>query len=119
MPPPTCRTSPTRLPPRRSPRSSRDTRLGAPDMLTGEQYLASLDDDRATYFEGRRIKDLLVEPAFATPARSIAAGYDRCYSPEPGATNPLVLAPRSPEELRERAGVIGEMDLALNSRTSR
>ena len=64
-------------------------------MLTGEQYLASLDDDRATYFEGRRIKDLLAEPAFATPARSIAAGYDRCYSPEPGATNPLVLAPRS------------------------
>ena len=83
-------------------------------MLTGQQYLASLDDDRATYFEGRRIKDLLAEPAFATPARAIAAGYDRCYSPEPGATNPLVLAPRSPAELRERASVIGEMDLALN-----
>jgi 4-hydroxybutyryl-CoA dehydratase/vinylacetyl-CoA-Delta-isomerase len=83
-------------------------------MLTGDQYLASLDDDRLTYFEGRRIKDLLVEPAFATPARAIAAGYDRCYSPAPGATNALVLAPRSPEELRQRAGVISEMDLALN-----
>ena len=83
-------------------------------MLTGEQYLSSLDDERVTYFEGRRIKDLLSEPAFEVPARAIAAGYDRCYSAEPGATNPLVVAPRSPEELRERAGVITEMDLALN-----
>jgi 4-hydroxybutyryl-CoA dehydratase/vinylacetyl-CoA-Delta-isomerase len=83
-------------------------------MLTGEQYLASLNDDRVTYFEGRRIKDLLDEPAFATPARAIAAGYDRSYSPAPGATNPLVIAPRSPAELRERADLISEMDLALN-----
>ena len=83
-------------------------------MLTGEQYLASLDDDRVTYYEGRRIKDLLAEPAFEVPARSVAAGYDRSYSSEPGATNPLVVAPRSPEELRERAEVIGSMDLCLN-----
>ena len=83
-------------------------------MLTGEQYLNSLDDGRVTYFEGRRIKDLLDEPAFATPARAIARGYDRSYSPDPGATNPLVVAPRSAAELRERAGVIAEMDLALN-----
>src|SRR5947209_5861608 len=83
-------------------------------MLTGEQYLTSLDDGRVTYYEGRRIKDLLQEPAFEVPARAIAAGYDRCYSPEPGAINPLVMAPRSGEELRERADVIGQMDLALN-----
>ncbi|MDQ1426144.1 MAG: 4-hydroxybutyryl-CoA dehydratase / vinylacetyl-CoA-Delta-isomerase [Acidimicrobiaceae bacterium] len=83
-------------------------------MLTGEQYLSSLDDDRVTYYEGHQVKDLLSEPAFAVPARSVAAGYDRCYSSEPGATNPLVVAPRSPEELRERAGIISEMDLALN-----
>ena len=83
-------------------------------MMTGDQYLATLDDGRVTYFEGRRVKDLMLEPAFETPARAIAAGYDRCYSPTPGATNPLVLAPRSPQELRERAAVIGHMDLALN-----
>jgi len=83
-------------------------------MLTGEQYLSSLDDGRYTYFEGRQIKDLLAEPAFETPARAIAAGYDRCYLPDPRATNPLVVAPRSPEELRERADVIHTMDLALN-----
>jgi 4-hydroxybutyryl-CoA dehydratase/vinylacetyl-CoA-Delta-isomerase len=83
-------------------------------VLTGKQYLASLADDRVTYFEGHQIKDLLDEPAFATPARAIAAGYDRCYSAEPGATNTLVLAPRSSDELRQRAEIIGEMDLALN-----
>jgi 4-hydroxybutyryl-CoA dehydratase / vinylacetyl-CoA-Delta-isomerase len=83
-------------------------------MRTGSEYLASLDDGRATYLEGRRIDDLLAEPAFATPARAIAAGYDRCYSPEPGAVNPYVLAPRSVAELRERGAVIATMDLALN-----
>ena len=57
--------------------------------------------------------DLLAEPAFATPIRAIAAGYDRHYSPEPDATNPLVVAPRSVEELRERATVVHTMDLAL------
>src|SRR5215207_5422711 len=57
-------------------------------MLTGEQYIASLDDGRLTYFEGQRIKNLMSEPAFETPVRAIAAGYDRWYSPDPGATNP-------------------------------
>jgi 4-hydroxybutyryl-CoA dehydratase / vinylacetyl-CoA-Delta-isomerase len=83
-------------------------------MLTGEQYLSSLDDGRLTYFEGHQVKDLLAEPAFETPARAIADGYDRCYDPTPGATNPLVVAPRSPQELRERADTIHTMDLALN-----
>ena len=64
-------------------------------MLTGAEYIASLDDGRLTYFEGRRVPDLLAEPAFATPARAIASGYDRHYSPDPDATNPLVVAPRS------------------------
>src|SRR5438552_1865820 len=50
-------------------------------MMTGDQYLATLDDGRVTYFEGRRVKDLMLEPAFETPARAIAAGYDRFYSP--------------------------------------
>ncbi len=83
-------------------------------MLTGEQYLSSLDDGRLTYFEGHQVKDMLAEPAFEVPARAIAAGYDRCYDPTPGATNPLVVAPRSAHELRERADTIHTMDLALN-----
>ncbi len=82
-------------------------------MLTGAEYIASLDDGRLTYFEGRRVPDLLAEPAFATPARAIASGYDRHYSPDPDATNPLVVAPRSIEELRQRADVVHNIDLAL------
>ena len=82
-------------------------------MLTGAEYIASLDDGRLTYFEGRRVPDLLAEPAFATPARAIASGYDRHYSPDPDATNPLVVAPRSIEELRQRADVVHTIDLAL------
>ena len=74
-------------------------------MLTGADYISSLDDGRLTYFDGRHVPDLLAEPAFETPIRAIAAGYDRHYSPEPGATNPLVVAPRSVEELRDRATV--------------
>jgi 4-hydroxybutyryl-CoA dehydratase/vinylacetyl-CoA-Delta-isomerase len=82
-------------------------------MLTGAEYIASLDDGRATYFEGRHVPDLMKEPAFAVPARAIAAGYDRHYSPLPDATNPLVVAPRSAEELRRRADNVHTMDLAL------
>ena len=82
-------------------------------MLTGSEYTASLADGRLTYFDGRLVPDLVAEPAFATPIRAIAAGYDRHYSSEPGATNPLVVAPRSLAELRERATVVHTMDLAL------
>jgi 4-hydroxybutyryl-CoA dehydratase/vinylacetyl-CoA-Delta-isomerase len=84
-------------------------------MLTGQEYLDSLCDGRLTFHDGRRIDDVLSEPAFAVPARAIAAGYDRYYSPDAAAKNPLVMAPRSSDELRERATVIGEMDLALNT----
>ena len=55
-------------------------------MLTGEQYLSSLDDGRMTYYEGHQVKDLLSEPAFAVPARAIANGYDRCYSSAPASS---------------------------------
>jgi 4-hydroxybutyryl-CoA dehydratase / vinylacetyl-CoA-Delta-isomerase len=82
-------------------------------MLTGSEYTASLDDGRLTYFDGHLVPDLTAEPAFASPIRAIAAGYDRHYSATPGATNPLVVAPRSLDELRERATVVHTMDLAL------
>ncbi len=82
-------------------------------MLTGSEYTASLADGRLTYFDGHLVPDLMAEPAFEAPIRAIAAGYDRHYSAEPGATNPLVVAPRSPAELRERATVVHTMDLAL------
>ena len=83
-------------------------------MLTGEQYLSSLDDDRVTYFEGRRIKDLLGEPAFEVPARAVAAGYDRTTRPNPGRPTRWSSPPRRPRSCGSGPASIGEMDLALN-----
>jgi 4-hydroxybutyryl-CoA dehydratase/vinylacetyl-CoA-Delta-isomerase len=80
-------------------------------MLTGRQYKESLKDGRKVYFEGRVIEDLGSEPALAVPLQAIADGYDKYYSAEPGAVNPLTIAPRNPAELRDRIPVITEMDL--------
>jgi 4-hydroxybutyryl-CoA dehydratase / vinylacetyl-CoA-Delta-isomerase len=83
-------------------------------MLTGQQYKDSLKDGRKVYFEGRLVEDLEAEPALAVPLQAIADSYDKYYSAGPGAVNPLTVAPRSPEELRDRIPVITEMDLLLN-----
>jgi 4-hydroxybutyryl-CoA dehydratase/vinylacetyl-CoA-Delta-isomerase len=83
-------------------------------MLTGGQYKESLKDGRKVWFEGRVIEDFESEPALAVPLQAIADGYDKYYSAEPGAVNPLTVAPRSAEELRDRIPVITEMDLLLN-----
>ncbi len=83
-------------------------------MLTGQQYKESLKDGRMIYLEGRLVDDLESEPALAVPLQVIADGYDKYYSAQPDAKNPLTIAPRSPEELRDRIPVITEMDLLLN-----
>ncbi|HEX7353464.1 MAG TPA: 4-hydroxyphenylacetate 3-hydroxylase N-terminal domain-containing protein [Mycobacteriales bacterium] len=70
-------------------------------MLTGEQYKASLDDGRETYFEGRRVPNIAEHPILSTSVNVVADGYDRLYSPEPDAVSPLMKIPRSPEDLRD------------------
>lgn len=83
-------------------------------MLTGEQYLESLNDGRVTYMHGRRIEDLLAEPAFEVPARAIAAGYDHCFSDAVGAMNPYIFAPKSIEEMRSRSDELANLDVAIS-----
>lgn len=83
-------------------------------MLTGQEYKDSLKDGRRVYFAGTLIEDFATEPALAVPMEVAAAGYDKHYSAEPGAVNPLIDAPRSPEELRDKIPVLLEMDLLLN-----
>lgn len=83
-------------------------------MLTGRQYLESLRDGRVTYLHGRRVDDLLAEPAFAVPAHAIAAGYDACYSADVDAVNPNIFAPRSIDEMRSRTEVLTGMDIAIS-----
>ncbi|PJK29012.1 4-hydroxyphenylacetate 3-hydroxylase N-terminal domain-containing protein [Minwuia thermotolerans] len=84
-------------------------------MMTGEQYLASLDDGRATYFEGRKIENILDDKIMGEAARLIAAGYDKLYRPGPDATSPLMSIPRSAEDLKARLPVVSDADIVANT----
>ena len=64
-------------------------------MMTGQQYKKSLDDNRETYFEGERVRDIVNHPLLGECVSRIAEGYDKFYSPEPGAVSPLMAIPRS------------------------
>ena len=63
-------------------------------MMTGDQYRASLNDGRATYFEGEQILDVANDPILGITVDSAAQGYDRFYvlhypTPLTGHINPL------------------------------
>ncbi|WP_462155617.1 4-hydroxyphenylacetate 3-monooxygenase, oxygenase component [Pseudoalteromonas piscicida] len=50
--------------------------------FTGEEYLASLKDDREIYINGERVKDVTTHPAFRNSARSMAKLYDALHDEE-------------------------------------
>jgi 4-hydroxybutyryl-CoA dehydratase/vinylacetyl-CoA-Delta-isomerase len=83
-------------------------------MLTGQEYKESLKDGRQVYFQGRLVEDFSTEPALGVPMDNVAAGYDKHFSSEPGALNPIIAPPRSSDELREKIPVLLELDLLLN-----
>ncbi|TDB91419.1 4-hydroxyphenylacetate 3-hydroxylase [Actinomadura sp. KC216] len=70
-------------------------------MMTGEEYLASLDDGRRIVAEGEDIKDLATHPQFATALKLVGAGYDRHHRPGDDASGPYFKIPRSPAELKD------------------
>lgn len=84
-------------------------------MLTGDQYKQSLKDGRKVYFEGRLVDEFADEPGLAVPMNVAADGYDKYFDGTPGAVNPLIDAPRSVDELREKIPSLIEMDLLLNT----
>jgi 4-hydroxyphenylacetate 3-monooxygenase len=51
------------------------------ELMTGAEYLASLDDARAVYLYGERIRKVAEHPAFRNSARSIARLYDALHDP--------------------------------------
>ena len=61
-------------------------------MMTGGQYKNSLDDGRATYFEGERVTDLPGHPILGLAVNEVATVYDRFYSPDEK-TSPLMVVP--------------------------
>lgn len=84
-------------------------------MLTGQEYKESLKDGRKVYFQGRLVSDIETEPGLAVPLVAVADGYDKYYSSAPDAVNPVITAPRSPQELRDRIPELMELDLVLNT----
>ena len=80
-------------------------------MMTGEEYRASLNDGRETYFEGERIDDVAADPILGITVNSAAEGYDRFYDPAPGAVGALMKVPGSTAELREQVELHESVDL--------
>jgi aromatic ring hydroxylase len=50
-------------------------------LMTGSEYLASLDDARAVYLLGERVRNIANHSAFRNSARSIARLYDALHDP--------------------------------------
>ncbi len=80
-------------------------------MMTGDEYRASLDDGRQTYFEGEQILDLPGHPILGLTVDSAAAGYDRFYDPTPGAVPAFMAIPTTAAELREQVELHESVDL--------
>ncbi|MFW6092837.1 MAG: 4-hydroxyphenylacetate 3-hydroxylase N-terminal domain-containing protein [Pseudomonadota bacterium] len=80
-------------------------------MMTGDQYRASLNDGRETYFEGQRIDDVANHPILGQTVDSAAAGYDRFYDPAPDAVGAFMKVPGSADELREQVELHESVDL--------
>jgi 4-hydroxybutyryl-CoA dehydratase/vinylacetyl-CoA-Delta-isomerase len=80
-------------------------------MMTGDEYRASLDDGRETYFEGKRIRDLSGHSILGQTIDSAASGYDRFYDPTPGAVSAFMAVPGSKKELREQVELHETVDL--------
>lgn len=58
------------------------TKTVSNDLLTGAEYLASLDDGREVWYDGERIGKIAEHPAYRNAARSIARLYDQLHDPE-------------------------------------
>ncbi len=80
-------------------------------MMTGDEYRASLDDGRETFFEGQQITDLPGHPILGITVDSAAVGYDRFYDPTPGAVGAFMKVPGSGDELREQVELHETVDL--------
>ncbi|MBG4585671.1 4-hydroxyphenylacetate 3-monooxygenase, oxygenase component [Pseudomonas aeruginosa] len=98
-----------------------DFRASATRPFTGEEYLASLRDDREIYIYGDRVKDVTRHPAFLNAAASMARLYDALHDPQSkeklcwetdtgngGYTHKFFRYARSADELRQQRDAIAE-----------
>jgi 4-hydroxybutyryl-CoA dehydratase / vinylacetyl-CoA-Delta-isomerase len=84
-------------------------------VITGEQYRESIRDGRRTYIEGRRIEDLVTDPATRVAVDTVAYGYDHFYDPAEEGRNPLLTPPRTNEQLREIVGMLRGVDMLAHT----
>lgn len=84
-------------------------------MLTGSDYRASLRDGRSIFIDGHAVEDPNKEAALRGAIDWVADGYDRHYSAAAGAQNPLMSAPTSSDELRERVRQLREADILMST----
>lgn len=75
-------------------------------MLTGAEYVLSLDDGRATYFEGERVTDLPGHPLLGPAVQRVAEGYDWLAERATDGRSPLGRVPSDPAELREMVDLV-------------
>src|SRR5690348_5864504 len=85
-------------------------------MRKGDEYLASLRDDREVYLDGERVAEVTTHPAFAPIAHTIAGLYDLAADPDNDMTyeapetgreaNRVFSIPRSREDLTARRRAI-------------
>lgn len=82
-------------------------------LRTGEEYLRSLNDGRAVFFDGERVKNVATHPAFAGAAASSARLFDiaadpamrermTVTSPTGAQTLRAYQIPRTPADLRAK-----------------
>lgn len=75
-------------------------------MMTGEQYVATLDDGRLTYFEGEQVTDLPGHPVLGRAVDEVAAGYDWLLTQAVDGASPISGVPTTPDELRGKVAVV-------------
>ncbi|TDC89811.1 4-hydroxyphenylacetate 3-hydroxylase N-terminal domain-containing protein [Actinomadura sp. 7K507] len=75
-------------------------------MLTGDQYKASLDDGRSTYFEGEKVTDLPGHPVLGTVVQNVADGYDWLALKAVDGVSPVSGIPTTADELREKVELV-------------
>ncbi len=75
-------------------------------LMTGEQYKKSLDDGRATFFEGARVDDLPNHEVLGSSVEMVAQGYDFLAARSTNGESPIMGVPTSPEELRGKVELV-------------
>jgi 4-hydroxybutyryl-CoA dehydratase/vinylacetyl-CoA-Delta-isomerase len=84
-------------------------------MMTGADYRATLADERATYFEGERVRDLPSHPILASAVDVVADCYDLLYDADPEARSPLMTIPHTAEDLKARIPILHDADMLAHT----